>query len=195
MKLSLLSLSFWSILSSHRLPLTPLSFVPPGSWCVLSGGMGGMGGWGDGRGRAGSTLLPPGSFWCSFSSAVSRGRFGFLIADDNYHHHYCYLHQRVGLLQPCVRHSFINLDAAVWLILEFLTFNVVLILPFFAQCQSVTGSEQRAVNHGVRGHREAQQSPRIRHCLPVLSPSRARAACVSARARMRARTPPVACIY
>lgn len=47
MKLSLLSLSFCSILSSRRLPLTPLSFVPPGSWCVLSGGRGGVGGWGD----------------------------------------------------------------------------------------------------------------------------------------------------
>ena len=176
MKLSLLSLSFCSILSSHRLPLTPLSFVPPGSWCVLSGGMDGMGGWGDDRGRAGSALLPPGSFWCSFSSAVSRGHFGFLIADDNYHHHYCYLHQRVGLLEPCVRRSFINPAAAIWLILEFLTFNVLLILLFFARCQSVTGFEQRAVNRGVGGHRGARQSPGIRRCPPVLSPSQAQAA-------------------
>lgn len=195
MKLSLLSLSFCSILSSRRLPLTPLSFVPPGSWCVLSGGMGGMGGWGDGRGRAGSAPLPPGSFRCSFSAAVSRVHFSFLIADDNYHHHYCYLHQRVGLLEPCVRRSFINPHAGMWIILEFLTFNVVLILPFFARCQSATGSEQRAVNHGVGGHRGAQQSPRIRHCLPVLSPSQARPACVCARARIRAHTLPVACIY
>lgn len=44
--------------------------------------------------------------------------------------------------------SFINPGAAIWLILEFLTFNVVLMLLFFAQCQSVTGSEQRTVNHG-----------------------------------------------
>lgn len=51
MKLSLLSLSFCSILSSRRLPLTPLSFVPPGSWCVLSGGRGGVGGWGDEEGE------------------------------------------------------------------------------------------------------------------------------------------------
>lgn len=116
---------------------------------------------------------------------MSRGHFAFLIADDNYHHHYCYLHQHVRLLQPRVRRSFINPDAAMRLILEFLTFNVVLILPFFARCQPVTGSEHRAVNHGVRGHQETQQSPRIRHCLPVLSPAHVRAAYVCARARTR----------
>lgn len=119
---------------------------------------------------------------------MSRGHFGFLIADDNYHHHYCYLHQRVGLLQPRVRRSFINPHAATRLILEFLTFNVVLILPYFARRQSVTGSEQRAVNQGARGQRGAQPSPRIRHCLPVLSPTQAPAACVCLRSCTHVRT-------
>lgn len=42
-----------SILSDRRVPLTPLSFVPPGGWsewwCELSSGRGGMGGRGEER--------------------------------------------------------------------------------------------------------------------------------------------------
>ena len=200
--LSLLSLSFCCILSSRRVPLTPLSFVPPGGWngwrCEPSRAENEVGAGREGGGGSCSSR----ELWCSFSFASVIRPFWLLIAADNYHHHYCYLHQRVRAVTATLCRSFINPATAIWLILEFLTFNVVLMLLFFARCQSVTGLQQRAVNHWVKGHDEAQQSPRIRHCLPVLSPSRAWAtctcvcacvcACVCLCMHVHTRTPPVA---
>lgn len=59
--LSLLSLSFCSILSSRRVPLTPLSFVPPGGWndwwCEPSGSRGTTGGREQERGRGWAPVL------------------------------------------------------------------------------------------------------------------------------------------
>lgn len=78
-----------------------MGFLPPGGWieqwCELSGDRGGTGGRGEEKGGR-RAPVPPGSFDAHLASLLSFGPFWLLIADDNYCHHYCYLHQRVRLL-------------------------------------------------------------------------------------------------
>lgn len=104
--LSLLSLSFCSILSSLQSSSHSTEFCTSRRLERAAVGAeqrsrreGRGGGWGLGGGLL--FLQGFGGLWCSFSFALSSGHFGFLIADDNYHHHYCYLHQCVRLLQAC----------------------------------------------------------------------------------------------